>query len=84
MDLRNAVLEYLPLTTEVMRQAAVFWAEARHQGRPTADDKTLDGDVILAAQAAAAKTEDDEAIVATGNVGHLSRFVLAYPWWEIS
>ena len=44
----------------------------------------LDGDVILAAQAVLAKTEDDVAIVATENVGHLSRFVTAYVWWEIS
>jgi hypothetical protein len=31
-----------------------------------------------------AKTEDDVAIVATENVGHPSRFVTAYAWWEIS
>jgi len=40
-------VEYLPLTTAAMRQAAVFWAEARQRGRPTAEDKALDGDIIL-------------------------------------
>jgi predicted nucleic acid-binding protein len=84
LDALVEALEYLPITTAVMRQAAAFWAEARCQGRPTADDKALDGDVILAAQAGLAKTDDDVAIVATGNVGHLSRFVPAYVWWEIS
>jgi predicted nucleic acid-binding protein len=84
LDALVEALDYLPITTAAMRQAAVFWAEARRQGRPTADDKALDGDVILAAQAVLAKTEDDVAIVATENVGHLSRFVTAYVWWEIS
>jgi predicted nucleic acid-binding protein len=84
LDALVEALDSLPMTTAVMRQAAVFWAEARRQGRPTADDKALDGDVILAAQAILAKTEDDVAIVATENVGHLSRFVTAYVWWEIS
>ncbi len=84
LDALVEALEYLSITTGVMRQAAVFWAESRRQGRPTADDKALDGDVILAAQAALAKTQDDVAIVATENVGHLSRFVTAYAWWEIS
>ena len=28
LDALVEVLEYLPITTEVMRQAAVFWAEA--------------------------------------------------------
>lgn len=46
---------------------------------PTADDKELDGDVILAAQA-----EQADALVATENVGHLSRFVDAQAWRDIS
>ncbi len=42
-------LGYLPITTEAMRLAARFWAEARKQGRPTAPNESLDADVILAA-----------------------------------
>lgn len=84
LDALVETLAYLPITTAVMRQAAIFWAEARRQGRPTADDKALDGDVILAAQAVLAEVEEVEAIVATENIDHLSRFVSAYAWWEIS
>jgi predicted nucleic acid-binding protein len=71
-------LEYLPLTTAAMRQAAVFWAQARQQGQPTADDKALDGDVILAAQAMTLGVAD--VVIATTNVGHLSRFAPAALW----
>jgi predicted nucleic acid-binding protein len=45
------LIEYLPITTPAMRQAAIFWAQARQQRQPTAGDKTIDGDMILAAQA---------------------------------
>jgi len=83
LDTLVTTLAYLPLATAMMRQAAVFWAEARRQGRPTADDKALDGDVILAAQVVLTATGDDDAIVATENVGHLARFVTAYAWWDI-
>ena len=83
LDALVAALDYLSLTTAMMRQATVLWADARRQGRPTADDKALDGDVILAAQVILATTANDEAIVATENVGHLARFVTAYPWWDI-
>lgn len=76
----NAV-EYLPITTSAMRRAARFWAEARQQGRPTAADPALDGDVILAAQAATLGRRG--VVVATTNVRHLSRFVPAEVWSDI-
>jgi predicted nucleic acid-binding protein len=72
------VLTYMPLTTQIMLEAAELWAEARKHGLPTADPKELDGDVILAAQAKQAG-----AIVATENIGHLSRFVEAKSWRDI-
>ena len=64
-----------------MRQAAACWAEARQQGRPTAADAALDGDVILAAQAVT--PDRPEVIVATTNPKHLSRFVAAKLWVDI-
>ena len=81
LDALIAHVEYLALTTSAMRQAATFWAEARQQGRPTAADPALDGDVILAAQAATLGRAD--VIVATTNVRHLSRFVPAELWSDI-
>jgi predicted nucleic acid-binding protein len=74
-------LEYLPLTTTAMRTAAELWAAARQQGQPTAADGALDADVILAAQALTLGTPD--VVVATMNVGHLSRFVPAEAWQNI-
>lgn len=74
-------LEYLPITTAAMRQAAFFWARARQQGQPTASDHALDGDMILAAQASTLGVA--EAVIATTNVGHLSRFVTADLWQNI-
>ncbi|MFL6212569.1 MAG: PIN domain-containing protein [Blastocatellia bacterium] len=76
--LKEALI-YLPLQTEVMLKAAELWAEARKSGQPTADLKALDGDVILAAQALSVG-----GIVATENVGHLSRFVEAAHWKDIT
>jgi predicted nucleic acid-binding protein len=76
------LVEYLPLSTAAMRQAAVFWAQARQQGQPTAGDKTIDGDMILAAQAMTLNVAD--VAIATTNVGHLSRFVRADLWQNIT
>lgn len=75
-------IEYLPITTAAMRLAAVFWAQARQQGFPTAGDKTIDADAILAAQAAT--LSNPNVIVATTNVKHLSRFVPADLWQNIT
>ena len=74
-------IEYLPITTVAMRQAAKLWAEARQQGQPTAGDKTIDGDMILVAQAITLGVPD--IVIVTTNVGHLSRFITAELWQNI-
>lgn len=67
LDELKQLLLYLPLRTEDMLLAAQFWAESRKRGRPTADPKELNGDVILAAQALRSG-----ATIVTDNVGHLA------------
>jgi hypothetical protein len=74
---------YLPLTDENLNHAARLWAKARNDGMPTAAAEALDGDVILAAQVLSLQCPDD-VVVATSNVGHLSRFVAAERWTDIS
>lgn len=74
---------YLPLSDEALRLAAELWARARRQGRPTADVKDLDVDVILAAQALSFGPAPSDVVVATSNEKHLSQFVTANNWNEI-
>lgn len=83
LDRLKAVILYLPITTEVMLKAAELWANARKGGYPTASPDALDGDVILAAQALLLQNEGDEVVIATTNVGHLSRFIDAREWQNI-
>ena len=71
-------LEYIPITTEAMLDAASMWAEARRRGKSTAAPKALDGDVILAAQ-----TKIADAIVATDNIKHLDQFVETVDWRDM-
>ena len=77
-------IDYIPLSTQTMLLAAHLWAEVRKQGKPTADSKALDGDVILAAQATLIANAGHEVIIATTNVGHLSRLAEARQWRDIS
>jgi len=81
LDSLNEAIEYSPLNTETMRRAAQLWATARQIGRPTAGDKTIDADMILAAQVLDLGLSN--AIVAATNVGHLNRFVPADLWHNI-
>jgi predicted nucleic acid-binding protein len=80
IDQFKTVLTYRSLTTEVMLLAAQLWADARRRGRPTAEPNALDGDVILAAQAILEASEENEVVIATTNVGHLSQFIDAREW----
>jgi predicted nucleic acid-binding protein len=81
LDAIAASFEYLPLSTAAMRHAAELGAQARQQGRPTAADKALDADVILAAQVLTLSVTN--SVVATTNLRHLSRFVVAEVWQNI-
>jgi predicted nucleic acid-binding protein len=75
---------YLPLSTNAMLKAAEYWAQARQEGLPTASDEALDADVVLAAQAIVLdNSSNNDVVVATANVGHLSRFVRAELWKDI-
>src|SRR3569833_3698981 len=71
---------YLPLTDAALRRAARLWAQVRNAGVPTADPKELDCDVLIAAQALDLGIPASDLVVATMNVGHLSRFVRADLW----
>jgi hypothetical protein len=76
-------LDYQPLTTAAMRLAAELWATARRAGAPATDDRGLDIDMILAAQARLLDTTESPVIVATSNVRHLAPFVAAETWQTI-
>ena len=86
-DLNNLqdLITFLPLTNEVMKESANIWAEARIQGMPTADDLSLDVDVIICAQYKLLTEEypGRYIVIATTNVGHLSRFSEAKEWLDI-
>ncbi len=82
LDALALATEYLPITTAAMRRAAELWAIARQTGQPTAGDNTIDADVILIAQAQTLGVPG--VVIATTNVGHLSRFTAAEVWSNIT
>ena len=84
LDALRLRIGHPPITTETLLLAAEFWARLRQQGQPTAGPAELDGDVILAAQAALLIGAGNTALVATTNVGHLSRLVPAELWHNIT
>jgi hypothetical protein len=83
LDALKGMLGYASITTPVMLKAAEFWATARKMGRQSADDASLDADMILVAQAAALIHNRDETVIATTNVRHLALFASARLWREI-
>lgn len=72
---------YLPLTDDALRFGAELWAQARRAGRPTADPTALDIDVLLSAQAL---RFGSSPLVATTNPKHLSQFLPAQHWTDIT
>jgi predicted nucleic acid-binding protein len=82
--LREELKHYIPISTAAMRKAAELWADARKKGIATADDKEIDADVILAAQAMDFAGLRDVVTVATYNERHLSRYLAARHWLDIT
>lgn len=78
-------IDFLPLNNTVLLKASKLWAEARIQGIPTADDKSLDADIIICAQYKVLEQEypGRYIVIATTNIKHLSRFTEAKEWQEI-
>ena len=83
LDELKTYIDYVPITTQAMLLASEFWARVRRQGKPTADNKALDGDVILAAQATLLSNVGYEVVIAPTNVSHLSRLATAKEWQNI-
>ena len=75
---------YLSVTDSSLRLAARLWAQDRNSGTPTADPKELDGDALIAAQLLDLGLLTSDFVLATTNVAHLSQFVPAALWTDIS
>lgn len=89
LDMLAASAGYVPLTPQALWMAANLWAQVRQAGLPTAERFALDADVILAAQARTLDAGFWEMpgaaiVIATSNVGHLSRLADAPLWQDTS
>ena len=63
---------------------AKLWAKARNAVTPTGDPRELDCDVLIAAQALTMGIPESDLVIATTNVGHLSKFAPAALWTDIN
>ncbi len=82
LDQLIQVLGYLPISQETTNCACELWAQARNLSQATASDDSLDGDMILCAHAI--HDCQGDCIIATTNPRHISRFVTAKKWTEIT
>ena len=79
-------LEFIFLEEKVLDLAAENWAKARNRGIPTADNKSLDADMIICStwQLLPEKWTGRYVVIATNNVKHLTRFSNAEIWQNIT
>ena len=73
LDALIAASSYHPIDTNLMKAAAVLWAQLRNAGKGGAQDSGLDGDVILAAQA----RRFPNHLIVTDNIKHFSSLCTA-------
>ena len=85
LEALQEIIDFLPITKQVLKEAAKFWAESRSQGIPTAEVKNIDADLIICAQWQFLQQEyaGQYVVIATSNVKHLKRFAEAEIWRNI-
>ena len=85
LDEIQELIEFLPVSNEVLHIAASLWADARTSGQKTADDRSLDADLIICATWRLLTISEPGRFIsiATTNVKHLSRFAVAEDWQNI-
>lgn len=66
--------EIIPLDSESLLVATDLWAELRREAQPTADNKNIDCDVIMVAQALSLAKQFEQIIMLTIDVKDLVRF----------
>lgn len=83
---KEKIIEFLPLSSEVLLVAAEIWAIAQTSNLPTTDKKRIDVDIILSAQWQLLKEQFPGRIVviATTNIRHFSRFTDCQNWQDIT
>lgn len=84
-DLRQFI-DILLFNETVANIAAEIWSLSRLQGKPTANEKSLDIDIIIAAhwQFLVEQFQGRYVVIATTNVKHLRLFAEAEEWLNIN
>lgn len=71
------LLGVLPISEDMLKDAARFWSDARKGGYSTSPERDVDWDVLVAAQA---KTLS--AVVVTSNSRHIARYGVDARDWD--
>jgi predicted nucleic acid-binding protein len=84
-ELRN-VINFLSLETEVIFKASQIWMETRKSGRKTADNYSIDIDIIILAHWYLLRQQYPSRylVIATTNVRHFEGFAEALNWEDIN
>lgn len=77
--------EILPVDRMVVDEAAEIWAKSRLAGKPSADEKALDIDIIIAAhyQVLFQEFPGRYVVISTKNIKHFKHFAEAQEWQNI-
>jgi hypothetical protein len=83
LDALKGILHYAPINYVGNVESGGVLGECPKDGRQSADDASLDADMILAAQSQTLAGEGDQPVIATTNVRHLAVFASTRIWRDI-